>query len=549
MSRLNWVTKANNASFPTFVEEFGYEDREMAARDYCSLMENKRLKGAIRDKLLADYSQWISQDPDLFWLERENAKKSRNSIALLTGSLIGEASSSAQATISRSKTMAQSNIQAKLPKTWPPNDHSTTAGCVEDEEIEITCDQLSSAKSTPFYGLIYYLFRKKQGKRSILPAVPRVFSSLNFQEMFTYVKAELEKAEEGDPWKIREKDALVILSGIINTLSPEALETFTIAPTIKEQSLIPSLEVKHPLIEALIEDLLSALCPGISADPYAESNIWSLQTRVWNLLLQSGNSGSIKTKDEKANLAVLQIMSHLCALLSTNQLSVPSSEHVYVSLWSFVMNMLFGGQSIRAIPGELASSATKDARSLMESEFGLTNKYVCGRKVDLSVRMYTDFNWDEEICIFEFKSINVSDELCKQQQRKSVRINGAILLDLEKKGVDISRVFPIIAEGRGCTLDLYTLRRYDDVLGAGRSSLSSIWLPSSEAQLKPFLRSNSLQMLLAFSEHTKRFAMDVRDVFSSNPITSLPQTPPQNPVSDPFILFTPSKSNKRAKTA
>ncbi|KAG0264777.1 hypothetical protein BGZ95_003525 [Linnemannia exigua] len=75
-------------------------------------------------------------------------------------------------------------------------------------------------------------------------------------------------------------------------------------------------------------------------------------------------------------------------------------------------------------------------------------------------------------------------------------------------------------------MDSYTLRRYEDVLGAGRSTLVSVWLPSSEAQLKRFLKSDSLHMLLAFAEHTRKYALDVIDAFASSPVTPLPTTPP-----------------------
>ena len=58
---------------------------------------------------------------------------------------------------------------------------------------------------------------------------------------------------------------------------------------------------------------------------------------------------------------------------------------------------------------------------MAEEEFGLTNKYICGRKVDLSIRVYADHTWQNEIAVYEFKSSNASDAVCRQQQHKSVR--------------------------------------------------------------------------------------------------------------------------------
>ena len=70
--------------------------------------------------------------------------------------------------------------------------------------------------------------------------------------------------------------------------------------------------------------------------------------------------------------------------------------------------------------------------------------------------------------MYEFKSCGASDAIYSQQQQKSVRLNSAILLNLVQRGVDISNSYPVIAEGRGLALDLYTLRWFDDVLGAWR---------------------------------------------------------------------------------
>ncbi|KAF9999637.1 hypothetical protein BGZ80_006528, partial [Entomortierella chlamydospora] len=152
---------------------------------------------------------------------------------------------------------------------------------------------------------------------------------------------------------------------------------------------------------------------------------------------------------------------------------------------------------IKDVLGELGSSATKDARLVIESEFGNTTKYVMGRKVDVSLRINADFNWESEVAVFEFKPKNVSTATCNKQQKKAVRINAAILLGLEKRGLDIGTHFPVIAEGRGLVLDLYALRRYEDVLGAGKTARA--WLPYDELSLKEWLLSDSVHILLAFT--------------------------------------------------
>ncbi|KAG9070416.1 hypothetical protein KI688_009753 [Linnemannia hyalina] len=344
-------------------------------------------------------------------------------------------------------------------------------------EVDLTEEEITRAKATPFYDLILHIFKKTRGEVTTLPDFPTSISSLNHKEMAKYAYKDLDKSSNVS------KD---IINGIYTS------------STIKFESLLPWLSPRMSTVEALLSDLLSALCPGIKEDPYAEPSLLDLQLKVWELLSQFAKL-TVRDKEQKAVHAALMTMSHICSLLAIGQLEPPTSEHVYVSAWTQIFNTLFHGSKVRAIPGELMSTAAKNCRLLIEDEFGQTNKYICGRKVDMSIRVYADHTWDNEICVFEFKSSNASEALCRQQQRKSVRLNGAILLDLEKRGLDITKSYPVIAEGRGLVVDFYTLRRYEDILGAGRSTMSSVWLPSHVSQLKPFLKSNSLHVLLEFA--------------------------------------------------
>ncbi|KAF9918694.1 hypothetical protein FBU30_011317, partial [Linnemannia zychae] len=88
-----------------------------------------------------------------------------------------------------------------------------------------------------------------------------------------------------------------------------------------------------------------------------------------------------------------------------------------------------------------------------------------------------DSGWKMVIAIFEFKTSTSTRQMCEKQQNKSVRLNATILLELEARGLDLQHSFPIIVEGRGLGMDFYMLRRFDDVLGAGRLTAKGISLP------------------------------------------------------------------------
>ncbi|KAF9984444.1 hypothetical protein BGZ75_003981 [Mortierella antarctica] len=77
--------------------------------------------------------------------------------------------------------------------------------------------------------------------------------------------------------------AKVLLSGVINTLSPGA-QAFTLSPKIKSDSLVPALSLKLPAIEALLLELLLALCPDLKEYPHAEATLIDLQAKIWELL-------------------------------------------------------------------------------------------------------------------------------------------------------------------------------------------------------------------------------------------------------------------------
>jgi hypothetical protein len=80
-------------------------------------------------------------------------------------------------------------------------------------------------------------------------------------------------------------------------------------------------------VAKLLSDLLTALCPELESDPYADASMWDLLGKVWELLATAGR-GDMQKKEQRTTLAVLLIVNHLCILISCNQLALPSSEHV-----------------------------------------------------------------------------------------------------------------------------------------------------------------------------------------------------------------------------
>ncbi|KAF9345756.1 hypothetical protein BGX34_004508, partial [Mortierella sp. NVP85] len=585
---LAWATdkkpKKEHVSFPNFVRKFDITDRKTASEAFSSLISSIHLRQTRRNKLQAAYKTFRERHEDTFW-ERRALTVADKRLVTTSATIAKETAVIAQKASIKETVSGFKRYRADLKATEdsddeiiddsdteseraaemsPAHELDDTAAADVDSPPETKIVTQSWMKATPFYDLIAYVFLKVKDESATLPSPASSALnelSINHREIY---KAARDYLQQPGPVEAK-KDAMVLLSGIINTVSPNARQ-FSLSNQIMNESRLPVLDPQseiHKAVTDLLAELLKALCPDLDEDPYCDPDFVSLQKKVWQLLQDAANSKH--TRAEKARYTTLQIVQQILLWIELGLFAPPTSEHVYVSAWAMVFNILFFDTSIRAIPGELVSKASTSARQLVEDEFGATTSTACGRKVDLSIRIQVNNEWKSEIAIFEFKASTSSGNICEKQQKKSVRLNAAILLELEACGLDLQHSYPIIAEGKGLGLDFYTLRRYDDVLGAGRSTVKGISLPPQVSQLKSFLQSSSILTLLSFREHLRKYAMDTVDVLATSSSTpfgggnegdilptpddrlSTPDPePPSTPTkrSNPFILFTPSKKYK-----
>ncbi|KAF9545153.1 hypothetical protein EC957_011223 [Mortierella hygrophila] len=553
---------------------------------------------ARQTTLVAEFKRWKIDKAQYFWAEVMRSKTTVLSLTRTETSLIQYAAPLASNTIKESSRSAaekrsghtgQSNLeQHRCSSDYVDSEamHNSEDGEIEAEaevdsgsaggiiaigdqskssaacelDVDTAADDLDSppemqvvvpsrAKATPFYDLIAYVFLKAKKKSATLPSPSSSALcglSVNYQEMY---KAALAYLRQPGPIEAK-KDVLVLLSGIINTVSPNA-RRFSLSKKIMTESRLPELDPQsetHKIVKGLLAELLKALYPDLDKDRHCEPDFIQLQKKVWRLLQDAASSRH--THAETATYTTLQIVQQVLLWIELGLFTPLTSEHVYVSAWAMLFNILLFGTTVRAIPGEFVSKAITSARQLVEDEFGSTTSTSCGRNVDSIIKIQVDNEWKTEIAIFEFKASTSTRQMCEKQQKKSVRLNAAILLDLEKRGLDLQHSYPIIAEGRGLSLDFYTLRRYDDILGAGRSTAKGISLPPQVSQLKTFLQSNSILTLLSFREHLRRYAVDVVDVMAMSPSTpfgggddddpsSTPDDPPSTPADPPARQCTP----------
>lgn len=103
---------------------------------------------------------------------------------------------------------------------------------------------------------------------------------------------------------------------------------------------------KSQKIEILLSELLCALYPD-EDDPTAMS-MENLQEVVYSLLSKS--SSPRLTKDDKERYIVLKILCLLLLWLEHDIFAKPVSEHVFVSVWSQILNTMLYGGGLRVIP-------------------------------------------------------------------------------------------------------------------------------------------------------------------------------------------------------
>ncbi|KAF9374257.1 hypothetical protein CPC16_001399, partial [Podila verticillata] len=214
---------------------------------------------------------------------------------------------------------------------------------LDDDEVgddPVLDPHTSRARVSPFYELVDFIFKKTQGQDPPLPFLPSGLSP-TYSEMFHAALQLLQ--EPGDV--TRKKPVFTLVSGIINTLSPVS-QQFTLSPLVEEQSRMACLSYHSNTIDDLRADLQEALYPD--PDDPAAMSVESLQRFVYESLLQC--LGPHPTRAAKEKYLILKIVSQVLHWLENDIFAVPLSEHVSVSAWSDVLNMLFAQSGLCGIP-------------------------------------------------------------------------------------------------------------------------------------------------------------------------------------------------------
>ncbi|KAG0354940.1 hypothetical protein BGZ54_001365, partial [Gamsiella multidivaricata] len=471
--------RVEHVSFSSFIKNFELTlDKAQQGLDASSAAPAKKVAILAQEASLHESAKSFGA------LKKENA----STTALLTAS-----GTSSAKTVPIDNVATDGEEQYEDANKQPYESDTDTAA--EEPRIALS----PSSKTHPFHPLISCVQNSQHVV--LLSSIPNDLSGI----LWEVYSAALKGLDQPGS-VVAKKDVLLVWQEILHFQEDFA----RISPSTIEHELGRLSDYQS--IKALQEDLLKTLHPATtntsSTNNRGKPQLQSHKRRVWTLLSEA--------EKETAKYTILQIVSQVLLWIELGLFASPTSEHVFLSSWCALFNTLLIDTSVHAVPGELVSKASAQVRQKAESKYGSTSSTACGRKVDMSVRIRFNDMWQHKVAIFGFKAATAARAVCEKQQKRSFRLNAAILYDLEAKGLDISKSYPIIAEGQALGLDLYALRRYDEVLSAGHSTTKGISLLSHVDQFKAFFESETIFILLAFKEHLRQYAYDVMDVLANS---------------------------------
>ncbi|KAF9207766.1 hypothetical protein BGZ49_010588 [Haplosporangium sp. Z 27] len=393
---------------------------------------------------------------------------------------------------------------------------------VEDSQhIQVGQDESTSDLEkllyiTPFVDLVSDLYRKFRfgHKPPVLEQSMISFPNDSQKQLYQYSKNILDKWEDAD--RIKRKNCLVALSGIINTIDSSWQEHFTMFNKIKEDCEIPGifngsshqLEIFNTLKEVLERLRRYCMKRSIELEEQEESN---------NLLQEE------EIDRLKEEWKIMRIMEVLCREIESNQTMERLSEHEVVYIWREISRILFEDcMSIRT--GELSAEATRDNRIQVEEHFGGS---------------------ESNAKIAESSQDTLQTQLCK-----NVRINAALANSVRTfVDADVPRRSPIILDIEGTNAMLYLVRRVEDgVFGAGVVSTQSIVLPTCVGDIPHFLDSGNICALLHIGSHNIEFTKMLQSAARKSFETFIHKKINgrlSSQENDPCIIFTPTKKQQK----
>ncbi|KAF9277990.1 hypothetical protein BGZ68_008850 [Mortierella alpina] len=417
----------------------------------------------------------------------------------------------------------------------------------DDNEDEVSEELAMVASCTPFAHLVKILY-EKHGHTFAQTEAPVPFPTDTTNGLYTYAKVILDRWESAT--KIEQKECLVALSGIVNTLGPVIQEQCAIFSTVADQCLQEGLFTISKAQESIFSELKERLGDGTTSDLRGLRRYCSRCRDDLEEAYDNGDWSPDKADAMKEQLQIMQIMAFICEEIISMKRVSKTSEHEDVFVWRGLARILYEHDLVVRV-GELGSTSTREDRLVVESEFGLTDHNVRGRKIDIMHQLCLEGNSKPvEMIAWEAKSEAVGAEALQIQLRKNIRINASIMNKLSGyMGREFPRPSPWVLDIVGPRALVYTVRKIEPgVFGAGAVGDKMIELPTNASEIAGFLDGGSMSALLRIGVHNSEFACLLRKGYRrslSDEIMAQMTGRASLKKEGPPVIFTPKKKQKQ----
>ncbi|GJJ75382.1 hypothetical protein EMPS_07740 [Entomortierella parvispora] len=245
----------------------------------------------------------------------------------------------------------------------------------EDEE-DITEELAMVASCTPFAHLVSILY-SKYGYTLPSGLDPHVsFPTDTTKYLYDFAKNAL------DNWhtcsKIDQKNCLVALSGIVNSMDPH----FSTSSEVVSLCLDKNFFTVSPQQKAIFRQLKRKLGLGTMKELRALRRHCSHRRNELEESYDNDGWTTDEEDDKKEEFKIMQMMEFICEEIISRERISKTSEHEDVFVWRGLARILYEHDLVVRV-GELGSSSTREDRTVVEKEFGKTDSNVRGRKIDI----------------------------------------------------------------------------------------------------------------------------------------------------------------------
>ncbi|KAF9197299.1 hypothetical protein BGZ49_002330 [Haplosporangium sp. Z 27] len=352
----------------------------------------------------------------------------------------------------------------------------------------------------PWRTLIRAVYLLVNGQKPVFPSPPidmNQFHLLMFKHtcnLLTEYYEDGRKRKEGEEKEEKEekdqtllKDAMVVLSGVMNVMSDrfitfceinssmDIIDRATTATNINgfdEHKCLAVLRSYHAILEESGLEIL-----------------WYQVVQDRSTILRKFWPGKPLPSDAVIEIKVLRILDYLCHIITNPPYkNLEPSENDCLLIWVHLFSLIT--DDIELLSGEKMLEASKAIRREQSREYGDLTE--AGRKVDLAL-----CHSGIELSSIEFKRAGIPHKEITKQCRKNIRL-GRCLQEYHRS-IGMNDLSVVMADITGFVGFFYHIVPFENVWTAGCATTDFVQLPTNEGALLAFMSKDETSLAQMFN--------------------------------------------------